>query len=351
MKKIVSTALILMATGVVILGLLGASLGATGFSDNVIGAQINEELRALRQSLAQTIRDPDKLEETIAVHHKELRERYGLDDHWIARVGSNTLKVMRLDLGEAKTARTTEGSNKIKDIVLERFPRTLLLMLPSLMIVAVVGMAVGVLLATRAGGKIDRTVSIFSSVSFALPAWWLGIILILVLGVYWQILPTSGMYSAPPPEGGAARFFDMAEHAILPVVSLVLVSVGPYLYAIRSITLKVAHEDFVTYARALGASEWQVRYWILRVSAPTILTGLVLGLAGSVGGSILIETVFNWPGMGRLYYEAILGTPDEGLIVALTFLFTAIYLIARFALEILYVVLDPRVRVLGGKNA
>jgi peptide/nickel transport system permease protein len=106
-----------------------------------------------------------------------------------------------------------------------------------------------------------------------------------------------------------------------------------------------AMEDHVQLARAKGLSEGHInRRHILRVAAAPIVTGLVLGLAGSLGGSILTETVFNWRGMGRLYYDAIVGTPDEGVIVALTFLFTLIYLLARFLLDILYVVLDPRVR-------
>ncbi len=84
---------------------------------------------------------------------------------------------------------------------------------------------------------------------------------------------------------------------------------------------------------------------ILRVAAPPIVTGLVLGLAGTLSGSILIETVFNWRGMGRLYYDSIQGSPDEGVMVALTFLFTLIYVMARFILDMLYVLLDPRVRI------
>jgi peptide/nickel transport system permease protein len=87
---------------------------------------------------------------------------------------------------------------------------------------------------------------------------------------------------------------------------------------------------------------------ILRVAAPPIVTGLILGLAGSLGGSILVETIFDWRGMGRLYYDAIAGTPDEGLIVALTFMFTLLYVIARLVLEVLYLWLDPRVRYEGG---
>ena len=83
---------------------------------------------------------------------------------------------------------------------------------------------------------------------------------------------------------------------------------------------------------------------IFRVAAPPIVTGLLFGLAGSLSGSILIETIYNWQGMGRLYYDAVSGTPDEGLIIALTFVFTLLYVIIRFILDVLYVLLDPRVR-------
>ena len=100
----------------------------------------------------------------------------------------------------------------------------------------------------------------------------------------------------------------------------------------------------MTVARAKGLPEGRVmRHHILRVAAPPILTGLILGLASSVAGGILTETVFNWPGMGRLYYEAILAV-DESVVVALTFMFTLIYITARFTLEVLYIVVDPRVR-------
>jgi ABC-type dipeptide/oligopeptide/nickel transport system permease subunit len=129
------------------------------------------------------------------------------------------------------------------------------------------------------------------------------------------------------------------------VLTLVLVSVGPYVYVVRTITLGVAQDDHVTLARAKGMPERIVaRRHVLRVAAPPIVTGLILGLAGSLGGSILVETVFDWRGMGRLYYEAIVGTPDEGLIIGLTFMFTLLYVAARMILEVLYLLLDPRVR-------
>jgi peptide/nickel transport system permease protein len=192
---------------------------------------------------------------------------------------------------------------------------------------------------------VDKALSMFSAVSAALPAWWLGIPLILVFAVTLQWFPIGGMYSAPPYEGEFLRFLDLLWHAILPVTSLVLVSLGPYLYEIRTVTLKIAQEDFVLYARARGFSEIRVRLrYILRPAAPVIVTGLLFGLAASFSGAIITEMVFSWPGMGSLYREAFLGTPDEGLIVSLTFVFMLLYVAVRFVLEVLYLYLDPRIR-------
>jgi len=113
---------------------------------------------------------------------------------------------------------------------------------------------------------------------------------------------------------------------------------------VRTMVLNIAQEEFVTTARAKGLPESVVmRRHILRAAAPPIATILILSLAGSLGGAIITETVFNWPGMGLLFYQAILSL-DEGVVVALTFMFTLIYIVARFLLEVLYIFLDPRVR-------
>ena len=328
-----------------VLVLLVVTLGSTGFSDRILTAVINEEIRALRTAQATQARDPDALEEALETRRQELIEFYDLDKAWWERMPATVFRVITLDLGEARTLRSSDGSRRVSDIVLERLPNTAILLTTSLVITAVIGLAVGVKMATRVGTKLDRAVSFGAAVSFALPAWWTGILLILLLSFHFNVLPSGGMFSTPPPEGGVARFFDLLKHAILPIITLVLVSVGPYLYAVRTMTLNVAQEDHVLVARAKGLAESAVmRRHILRVAAPPIVTGLILSLVGSLGGSILVETVFNWNGMGRLYFEAVAGTPDEGLIVALTFIFTLMYVAARFVLEVLYLLLDPRVR-------
>jgi peptide/nickel transport system permease protein len=328
-----------------VLVLLVVTLGASGFSDRILTAVINEEIRGLRTSQATQSRDPDALEAALEVRRAELVVFYEIDRAWWQRMPDTVFRVITLDLGEARTLRSSKGSRKVSDIVLERLPNTAILLTTSLIITAVIGMAVGVKMATRVGSKLDRMVSFGAAVSFALPAWWTGILLILLLSFQFNVLPSGGMYSTPPPEAGIARFFDLLKHAILPIITLVLVSVGPYLYSVRTMTLNVAQEDHVLVARAKGLPESAVmRQHMLRVAAPPIITGLILSLVSSLSGSILVETVFNWNGMGRLYFEAVAGTPDEGLIVALTFIFTLMYVVARFVLEILYLLLDPRVR-------
>ena len=336
---------------IAVLVLLVVMLGATGYSDRILGAVVDEEMRGLRTSLATTIHDPAALEQTIATRRAELESSYGLDQPWYQRLPGMVGRVLTFDLGEARTLRTADGSNKISDIILERLPATVLLLGTSLLITTAIGILVGVRLASHPGSRLDRFVSYLSAISYALPGWWTGILLILVFSFALRWLPAGGMYSTPPPTDALGRFLDLAWHAVLPILTLVLVSIGPSIYIVRVLTVQVAQQDHVMLARAKGMPERVVeRRHILRVAAPPIVTGLILGLAGALGGAILIETVFNWRGMGRLYYDAISGTPDDGLIVALTFMFTLVYVVARLILEVLYVILDPRVRMDDGRS-
>ncbi len=345
LRPLLIRALTMIGVFFVVLLLLVLTLGLTGFSDRILSAVVGEQLRAERTALAEKIRDPDALEKTLTERRKEFEAFYGLDTPWYLRLPGTVLRVLTLDLGEARNLRSFDGSNRVIDIVLERLPNTMLLLTTSLIITAVLGLGLGVYMATRAGTWLDRAMSIFAAVSYAIPTWWIGILLILLLSVRWRLLPSGGMYSTPPPIDSVPRFLDLLQHALLPVLTLVLVSVGPYIYAVRTITLNIAQEDYVTMARAKGLPASRVRNrHILRVAAPPLVTGLILGLAGSLSGSILVETIYNWQGMGRLYYDALAGTPDEGVIVALTFMFTLLYVGVRMLLEVLYIFLDPRVR-------
>ena len=345
LRPILVRAASLGAVLIVVLFLLVTMLGATGYSDNILEAQIGEELRVLRTSLAETVTDPDAIEGIIAARRTELEASYGLDQAWYERLPAVVAQVLVFDLGEARSIRASDGSNDVGDIILERLPRTMMLLTTSLLITAAISLTLGVYLSTRPGSRLDRIVSWFAAITNGLPSWWAGIMLILILSIWLRILPDGGMFSTPPPEGFIPTLLDLARHALLPVATLVLVSVGPSIYVTRTMTLDVAFQDHVTVARAKGLPEGIVRRrHILRVAAPPIVTGLILGLAASLSGAILIETVFGWEGMGLLYFKTFTGQPDESIIIGLTFMYTLIYVGARLLLEVLYVFLDPRVR-------
>ena len=343
-RTLAKRGLTLVGVLLAVLLLIVTVLGATGFSDKMLDSIISEQVRGIRQSLAETIRDPEALEEVVGVQRAELEEFYGRDIPWYFRLPGMASRVLILDLGSARVLRSFSGSSQVSDLILERLPNTVILVTTALLISAAIGIFLGTKLATKIGSRTDRITSLFSATSFALPTWWLGIMFILIFSFRLGIFPSGGLLSAPPPDGPLLRFLDMLWHAALPLLTLVLVSLGGWIYVTRTIVLNTAQEDFVTVARAKGLTENQVmRKYIIRVSIAPVLTNLILGLAGSFGGAILTETVFNWPGMGRLYYEAVLAV-DESVIVALTFIFAALYVGARFILEVLYVVLDPRVR-------
>jgi len=319
-------------------------IGATGISDKILNGIIQDRLRAIRQQLSREIQNPEDLERALERIKEDLIRSYGLDKPWYIRMPDMIWRILMLDLGNSRTVRSFSGSNKISDIILERMPNTILLMVTVLIINFILSLVVGVKAATKPGSILDRFVSVYSAVSYALPSWWLGILMILVFAFYIKIFPFGGMYSTPPPTDPFMRSIDLIWHLCLPVLTLTIATSGSWIYITRSIVITTAQEDFVTTARAKGLPERLVLWrYIIRVAAPPILTNLILGLAFYLGGAILTETVFTWPGMGLLYFEAIMSV-DEALILALTYIFTLIYIIARFILEILYVLVDPRVR-------
>jgi peptide/nickel transport system permease protein len=328
---------------IITLLLMNVVLGATGYSDRMLNALITDQVRIYRQGLAQTIQDPAELQRIVEEYREILIESYGLNKPWPLRLPQMVWRVLTFDLGKAKNAQTFKGSTLIRDLIAERLPKSILLITTSVGISALLGITLGTKIATMPGSRVDRFFSNYSAFSYAIPTWWTGLLFILIFAQYLRWLPAGGMYSAPPPTEAFPRLLDLLWHAILPITTLVLALSGSWIYLTRTMVLNTAQQDFVNVARAKGLPENLVmsRY-IIRVAAPPIITNIILGLAGSLSGAILTETVFGWPGMGLLYWNAIM-TVDEGLIIALTFIYTLIYVIARMILEVLYVVLDPRV--------
>ena len=335
----------LLAVLFVVLLLTVGVIGATGVSDKILNAIMGERLRGIRQTLSRTITDPDELNIAMTKIEEGMIVAYGLNKPWYERMPSMLMRILQLDLGNSRTVQTYKGSILISDIILERLPNTILIMVSVLILNFVLGLVIGVKAATSPGSILDRVISLYSSISFAVPTWWLGLLMILTFSFFYRIFPFGGMYSTPPPQGDIPRLLDLLWHATLPIITMTLALSGAWIYTTRSIVVTTAQEDFVNVARAKGLSEQLVMWrYIIRTAAPPLITNLTLSLAAYLGGAILTETVFSWPGMGLLYYNAI-SSVDEALILALTYVFTLIYVVCRFALEIFYVLLDPRVRL------
>jgi len=335
--------LIAVLYGVLIL--TGVIIGVTGLSDIVLYNIVDERLRIVKQQLAIKIKDPEQLNRAVEELKQEFIRAYDLDKPWYARIPRVIYQIMILDLGTSRSTLSFSGSNKVVDIILERLPNTVLMVTTAVLISSLVGLVVGLWSASRVGSFLDRSTSLISAISYSLPTWWFGMVVILIFAYELRLFPSGGMTTPGlTTTDPITRFLDLLWHLFLPVLTLFVALVGSWIYVTRSIVISITKEDFIVVGRAKGLPERVIRNrYLLRNSAPPILTNMILGLAGSITGAILTEAIFNWPGMGSLYYNAILSA-DINMILALTYIYTLVYVVARFILEILYVVLDPRVR-------
>lgn len=351
-KSLLAKGITLVFVLIGVLVLLAIVMGASGLSDKILKSILVVEIQELKQQLIrQGIRDPAEIERIITEYNRTRAQALGLDKPWEHRLPQLILNLLFLDLGTSRTLQSSWGSNKISDLIIERLPNTIILTTTGVALTALVGIWIGLYIGSNVGSRIDRVISILSAASYALPLWFVGLVLILALAyapkILWgvQIFPPGGMVSVPPPKEPLAYFLDVMWHLSLPLIASFIAFFGSWAYTTRNIVLSTSQEDFVNFARAKGLPEDVVRRrYILRPSLPPILTSLILSLAGSISGYIITERVFNWPGMGSLYYSAITAL-DEPVIFALTYVFTLVYIIARFTLEILYLVTDPRIRL------
>ncbi|MCS7125348.1 MAG: ABC transporter permease [Aigarchaeota archaeon] len=344
LKAVLYRSLSILIVVPTVLLLMVITLGLTGVSDRLLTSIAEQTVQDVKRTLATQIHDPEALELAVESHRRAIYSSYGLDKPWFYRIPSMMAQIVFFDLGRTRVLKSFTGSHEVSEIIIERIPNTLLLVTIPLIISAVIGIWMGVKIASKPGTILDRTISYLAMISYTLPSWWIGIVFIILFGFYLKIFPTGGMYSVPPPTETLPRLLDLIWHLILPTATLVVVQVGGWIYSTRMIVLNITKEDYVEAARARGLPEGMVRArYILRVAAPPIITNIILGLAGSLSGAIITETVFGWYGMGSLYYQAILNL-EENLIIALTYIYTLLYILARIILEITYVILDPRVR-------
>jgi peptide/nickel transport system permease protein len=270
---------------------------------------------------------------------QKLRAAYGLDKPLLGQFADYTADTLRLDLGISQKTRRPVWTE-----IKEALPWTLLLVGTGTLLATFLGSWLGIVAATRRGTRTDGSLLGFSLFTYAAPEYWIGIILILVFAVAIPIFP-AGLQMTPGTDlEGLALVLDVAEHLVLPAVAMTLMLLGQYFVIMRSSMVDVLTEDFITVKRATGLSWPRVvrRHAVPNALLPLVtISAIYFGLV--MGGAVTIETIFSWPGLGELSYQAI-NDKDFPVLQGTFLVFSVSVVFFNLLADCLYFFLDPRVQ-------
>ena len=338
-KRIITMFIVLFSVLVLTISLLGPTMDDV--IKNTVRSNVIDSISNQKVEFKDLTERQRYVDQQIALQIKNL----GLEEPWYSpnRFINTLFKVMMLDLGKSSFFISDSGSSSVKDIMIEKIPRTLLLFTTSTLVIVIIGILLGIFLASKSDSKLDRANSIFAVFSHSIPVWWLGMIMIFIFAFSLNIFPARSTPLTPPDS--LFYIFDLLYHMILPFITMVILGFGSVAYIVRHIVSGILNEDFIKAKFAMGIPKRKILYSsALKNAAPPIVTMIALGLAGSFGGAFTVEVVFDWPGMGKLYFDAI-GLMDVPIIIGLTYVSTLIFLITVFFIDIIYAYLDPRVKL------
>jgi peptide/nickel transport system permease protein len=269
---------------------------------------------------------------------EQLRRELGLDLPLLGQFAVYMTRLLTLDLGVS----LLQGVPVI-DLILDRLAATVLLMVAAILLAFGLGVVLGVAAARRRGGWVDAAVSVAALVIYATPAFWLGLMLIVLFSIQLDLLPSGGMMRIGSGDRGLAFALDVARHLVLPAATLGLFYLAVYTRLMRAAMLEVLSLDFITTARAKGLSEGRIAWThALRNALLPVVTLAGVQLGHLLGGSILVETVFGWPGLGRLVFDALLQR-DLTLLLGILFVSSILVVVANLIVDLVYGLLDPRI--------
>jgi len=329
----------------VYLAILIANMG--GYVDEIRKAQIQEQVGASMLADPKLLALPPSEVRRVIDQQIELEEqRLGLNRPFIVRSFTYLRDALTLSLGRAERLTSDKGSRQVRDVILERLPATLLLFGTTDLVVFFVAIFAALFLSRRYGSFLDKAVIALAPTSAA-PAWFYGIFLILLFASLLRILPFGGMVDVPPPESALGYALSVAKHLVLPVTAMLIGSLFIAIYNWRTFFLIYSSEDYVEVAKAKGLPSGAIeRRYILRPTLPPIITSFAFTLISLWSGAIILETVFSWPGLGRLLFQAV-GQFDTPVIIGSVVIYAYLLALTVFLLDILYALVDPRVK-LGG---
>lgn len=291
----------------------------------------------------------DASEEEVA----RIRERWGLDRPVLEQYWRFLLASLQLDFG-----RSYRYGADVFGLIVERLPATLELALIALVVAAVIAIPLGIIAALKKGSAIDGAISVFAIAGVSTPTFWLGIILVLFISAEMNLLPSAGRlpYGVTLPHVTGVHLLDallawrldllglIASYIILPAMTLAFGMIGVIARITRGAIIDVAQEEFITTAVSKGLSRNDIiRHHLMPNAAVPIVTIIGLELGVLISGSIIVEVVFSWPGLGTLLYQAI-SVRDIPLVTGIVVAYTTLFIFINVAIDIIYFMVDPRIR-------
>lgn len=338
-------ALFIVVIIAVYVSVLIANMG--GYVDEIIKSETYLEisLRVRENPAYDHLSASEKKELINQLFEKEI-ERLGLDQPFLYRSFRYLKDALTLELGRAQQLTSDSGSRTVRNIILERLPATVLLFTTTNLILFFLSMFIGLYLSRHYGSKLDKVIVSLSPLS-SVPGWFYGIFLILIFASLLRILPYGGLVDAPPPSSTLGYALSVMKHMILPVASWLIGYSFIQIYMRRTFFLMFSSEDYVDMAKAKGLPPRLIeRRYILRPTLPPIITDFALMLISSWMGAIITERVFNWPGIGSLFYQATTMF-DSPVIIGEVVIYAYLLAITIFVLDIVYAIVDPRIRIGG----
>jgi len=268
----------------------------------------------------------------------QMRAEYGLDQPVLVQLGIYVGKIVTGDFGYSYYF-----ARPVLELILQRLPATIILVVAAVGFAVVVGTLLGIYSARKPKGIVSHFVTIFSLAGYSAPVFWTGLMLLILFTAIWPIFPVSGMTNVRGTSGPIAYVLDVAYHLVLPAFTLATIYIALYSRLARASMLDVLGADYIRTARAKGLSERRVIFGhALRNSLIPVVTMLGLQFGQILAGAVLVETVFNWPGLGRLAYESILRR-DYPTLLAILFFSAILVMAANILTDIAYRRIDPRI--------
>jgi peptide/nickel transport system permease protein len=270
----------------------------------------------------------------------QLRERFGLDRPVHVQLLLYVKNVLMLDLGYS-----FRNSMPVAQLIFTRLGPTLLLMGTTLIVSVLSGVLLGLLAATAVNTWRDRAISVVAVIAYATPLFWIGLMLILLFSIKLDWLPTTGMEDVVAFNEGWARVLDIARHLVLPTLTLSLFYMALYTRMMRAAMLEQRGMDYVVTARSKGLAERLITYrHVLRNAVLPVVTMAGVQVGSLLGGSVVVESVFAWPGLGQLAFQSLFAR-DFNLLLGIFFLSACLVVVVNLAVDLLYLALDPRIKV------